>query len=142
MKITQKTIDIIRSSVVNLPAETGGILVSQNGVLISDVIMDTPNNDGYRCCYAPNVKYFNECISDWQKQNKSFFGIFHTHFYNVKTLSNEDIKYINAIMSAMPKEINRLFFPIYILPRNEMICYEATREGNNISIKNDILEII
>ena len=142
MKITQKAIDIIRSSVVNIPFETGGIMGSQDGILISDVIMDIQNNDGYRCCYTPNVIHFNKCIYDWQRQNKYFLGIFHTHFYNVKTLSKEDIKYINEIMSAMPKEIDVLFFPIYILPQHEMICYKAVRGKDNISIKNDLLEII
>ena len=142
MKITQKAIAVIRSSVTNLSFETGGIMGSQDGLLVTDIIMDDPTHNKYRCCYAPNVNFLNQCIADWNQQNKYFMGMFHTHFFNVTTLSGEDIRYINAIMNAMPKEVDRLFFPIYTLPKHEMICYKATRESNRISIETDILEIL
>ena len=72
MKITQKAIDIIRSSVASTSVETGGIMGSEDGILISDIIMDIPNNEVYRCYYAPNVKFFNKCIADWKQQNIKF----------------------------------------------------------------------
>lgn len=142
MRITRKAIDTIRLNVANCFVETGGIMGSQDGILISEIIMDYIDNTEYKCCYAPNVQYFNECIAEWQQQNKYFAGMFHTHFYNVGTLSNEDIKYINVIMKAMPKEVEKLYFPIYILPRQELICYEATRENDSVLIRKDILEVV
>lgn len=142
MKIKKNVIEHICENVAGSSSETGGILGSNDGEIISVVIMDNLSTEICRCSYTPNIKFFNQRIDKWQKEKKCFMGIFHTHFYNIETLSKEDIKYINAIMKAMPYEVNSLFFPIYTLPQHKMICYEATREENNISIKNDILEII
>ena len=142
MRITKEALDIIRSSVENISVETGGIMGSQNKNFVSDIIMDIPKNNEFRCYYMPNVKYFNECIAKWNQQNKYFLGMFHTHFYNIESLSKEDIKYINIIMGAMPNGVDRLFFPIYTLPQHKMICYAAMRYNDTISITNDMLEIV
>ena len=142
MKITKKAIDTICLNVANCFVETGGIMGSQDGLLISEIIMDYIDSTEYKCCYTPNVQYFNKCIAEWQQQNKSFAGMFHTHFHNVRTLSSEDIKYINIIMKAMPKAVEKLYFPIYILPGHELICYEATRKHDDVFIKKDILEVV
>ena len=142
MTIVRDAIHKICSNVSTCSFETGGIMGSRDGVLVSEIIMDPTVSEVYRCCYIPHIKYFNKCIEEWNEKNIIFMGMFHTHFYNVGTLSDGDLKYINTIMRAMPKKINRLYFPIYTLPQNEMICYEAQREHNNISIKKDSLEII
>lgn len=142
MTIVKELLQTIRSNVSSCPFETGGILGSRDGILVSEIIMDPNDRETYRCCYIPNIRYFNQCIEEWNRKNIVFMGMFHTHFHNVSTLSDGDIKYIHTIMSAMPNEIDRLFFPIYILPQNQMICYEAIREKNNISVKNDVLKIV
>lgn len=142
MKITKVSIECIRQRMNNLSQETGGIMGSADGETISEIIIDRPNHATHRCFYAPNVQFFNECIAKWQREGKYFMGMFHTHFHNVKTLSEADTAYITAIMNAMPCDIKELFFPVFVLPNQEFVCFKATREDSSIILEQDTLEII
>jgi len=142
MKITKTAMEHIKFHTKNCISETGGIMGSYDGEVISEIIMDTSDEQSPRCYYAPNVDFFNKCIDDWQCQGKHFMGIFHTHFYNIKTLSAADTRYITAILLSMPEEICELFFPVFVFPDRKLVCYRAYRENNSVKIKDDILEII
>ncbi len=135
-----KKIDL---SISDFPPETGGILGSLDGSIVTDVIIDEKEMPSqHACSYAPNVEFLNACLYDWMLEGKYFMGIFHTHFCGVRTLSFADKKYIVDIMNAMPQEINSLYFPIFVLPDRELICYKAVKRRKVIYIENDILQII
>lgn len=135
MRILRSVIDMINYSISGLPPETGGILGSRDNELIDEVVMDTPSPTNTRpCSYYPNVDFLNQNIRSWQNNGVSFAGIFHTHFGGARALSCGDKKYINAIMSAMPKQVEYLYFPVFVLPDREMICYRAVRANGNIDI--------
>lgn len=143
MKIKEYVIKIINSSIDGEPPETGGILGSSDGKIVTEVIMDKKSKDiKHACSYSPNVDFLNLCIDSWLSAGKLFMGIFHTHFAGVKTLSCADKKYIADIMNAMPQEINTLYFPIFVLPDRELVCYKATKKNKSINIELDALEII
>lgn len=124
----------------NLPFEIGGILGSADGEAVTEIIMDRCNGEQYRCSYIPDVKYLNKCIAEWHEKSIRFMGVFHTHFANVKTLSQGDKAYITAIMNAMPDWVETLFFPVFILPKRELISYYANKKENKIY--DDILHIV
>lgn len=138
MEISQSIIDIINASILDLPVETGGILGSQNGNLINEVVLDLQEpSAAKRCSYSPNVAFLNRNIELWQKEDVVFKGIFHTHYFGVKTLSCGDRAYINEIMLSMPEGVNSLYFPVYVMPERQMICYKAVRTGKTVCIQTE-----
>lgn len=143
MKIKKYVFDNLNRMISDEPPETGGILGSQDDDCITDVIMDkTKSNAAKICSYTPNVEFLNKSISKWADNGIYFMGVFHTHFVGVKSLSYADKKYIKRIMKSMPDGINCLYFPIFVLPEREMICYKAVRENVEIRIFNDELVVI
>lgn len=142
MKIDCSVLDAINAFVSDYPPETGGILGSSDGKCVDKLVMDIPLKTSTRpCSYSPNVDFLNENIKIWQEQNVSFMGIFHTHFVGVKTLSCGDKKYINAIMAAMPDNIEQLYFPVFVLPDRTLVCYKAQRTCNEVEISSEELQI-
>lgn len=122
-------------SVPNHPPEVGGILGKDSNDIISEVYFDKGKNNGKQCSYVPDTDILNQQILEWKRKNIAFAGIFHTHFFGVETLSEGDIKYINKIMLAMPKQVKYLWFPIVVLPQRKIIAYIAHRENTNVIIE-------
>lgn len=130
MKIHKNTLKQINDFVPDKPPEVGGILGSRENGIITDIMFDRNQLANNKMCYyAPNVDSLNQCIKEWYNSNIYFKGIFHTHFAGVKTLSEADKKYIYRIMNCMPQEIRQLYFPIFVIPERELICYIADREN-------------
>lgn len=139
MKITKKALNSILFSSKKAIYETGGILGAKDGV-IEYTVFDKGLKHA-KCSYEPDVDYLNAAIKKWQENNIEFIGMFHVHFFDVKTLSPEDTDYIKKILSAMPEGIDRLYFPI-VCTTGVIIPYVAIREANEINIIKDILEVI
>ena len=138
MIITQSVIDIINRSVSDVPPETGGILGSSDGKQIDHVVMDMPGTNHLKmCAYYPNVAFLNQTIAQWQDNGVSFMGLFHTHFFGVRTLSIGDRKYIREIMNAMPESVDKLYFPLFVLPEREMVCYKALRTNRSAEVSEE-----
>ena len=143
MRITKEAYEILNNYITGEPPETGGILGSSDDNVITHVVLDKQNALSVRCCsYSPNVDYLNGCIINWMRKGIKFMGVFHTHFAGVATLSEADKIYINSIMTAMPREITFLMFPVFVLPERKLICYRAEREKNLVNIIKENLEII
>ena len=123
------------------PPEVGGILGKDRNI-VTCFEYDNGIATDKLCTYVPDVVRLNNVIEKWSEQNISFCGIFHTHFFGVRTLSDGDKKYINNILSAMPNTINRLYFPIVLPETKEMVVYLAIRSGEKIRIVEDVIEII
>lgn len=138
MRILKSVIDTIDRSITDIPPETGGILGSRDNELIDEVVMDLPASTNTRACsYYPNVDFLNHTIELWQRNDISFMGIFHSHFVGVRTLSGGDVKYINAIMSAMPQSVEALYFPVFVLPDRELVCYRAKKTKGAVEIMTE-----
>ncbi len=143
MKIKNKIIDFLNENINDNVFETGGCFGSSDGVTIDRVVLDICHNEFKKpYSYSPNVDYLNDKIKEWQNDNISFMGIFHTHLANANTLSVDDTEYIMQIMSAMPDVIEYLFFPIYVLPKKELICYRAVKYNDSIIIEFDETKVI
>lgn len=133
MKIIEESFNKINKLISDEPPETGGILGSNDDNCITDIILDKPCNTYSRfCCYEPNIPYLNKCIADWANERIHFKGIFHTHFAGVRSLSDADVKYIHVIMEKMPDQIKFLYFPVFVLPDRELVCYKAERKDGVI----------
>ena len=65
-----------------------------------------------------------------------FLGIFHTHYYGVKTLSDADKDYMRRIMNSMPESIKILYFPVFVFPNNEMVLYAIKYQTMEIMLCN------
>lgn len=138
MIILKNTLELLNKCIKDIRFECGGILGSSQNRIIDNVILDNAGNqNGMRCSYAPNVDFLNDCILRWQQENICFWGVFHTHFAGVKTLSEADKKYIKVIMNAMPEEIEYLYFPIFVLPDRKLVGYVAKRSFDDIEIEPD-----
>lgn len=143
MIIASTALEFIHNAITGLPPETGGILGSSDKVCIDEVVMDQHCTQNVRCCsYYPNVAFLNQRIQQWQTCGITFMGIFHTHFVGVKTLSQGDRQYINAIMRAMPEAVSTLYFPVYVLPERSLVCYRAKRTDGVVEIESDDLMIV
>ncbi len=143
MKVTSEILNYLSIHIDDCPPENGGIFGSSTGDIIDKVIIDKPQDvASCECIYCPNIEFLNGCIDSWTSNNIRFMGMFHTHFAGVKTLSDSDKEYITEIMNAMPDEITYLFFPIYVIPSRELVCYRAKKFVGSVLIENEALEII
>lgn len=106
--------------------EIGGIIGGYSNHIIY-VLLDYGLQVNRNCSYIPNTKYLNEGIDEWGRRGIEFLGVFHTHFNNVSTLSDADKIYIEKIMNNMPKNIIRLYFPVMVMPKGEMVFYKASK---------------
>lgn len=143
MKMRQKVVDLIFNIANSTKFEIGGILGSSEKGVITDMVPDLPM---YACeCrfeYYPNISYLNREILEWSNKNIEFMGLFHTHFSGSCNLSEEDKKYIRAIMESAKGIAECLYFPIFTLPDNDLNVYKAYFDGDEIFINRDDLEII
>ena len=142
MKISKKILESFNSCILDKPPEIGGILGSHDNEVIDELVMDEPNPHTIKnCSYTPNISFLNQNIELWQSNNINFKGLFHTHYYGIKTLSCGDRKYIAEIMNSLPKSIKYLYFPVFVLPNRELICYKAVRENDTVFIEEEPLII-
>ena len=141
MNIEERIYKEILNSIPNEPPEIGGILGSSKDT-VCIYQLDRGVSKGCGCYYSPDVKVLNETIKEWQKCEIDFCGIFHTHYFGVKTLSDGDITYIKNIMYGMPGKVSKLYFPIAVMPDKELINYVALRRENTIEIKKEKIIIM
>lgn len=134
MKISKETESELLNDIRNYPPEMGGILGEKNGV-ICEYMLDEGCISDTACSYIPDTNKLNKRIAEWELNNITFVGIFHTHFGGVKTLSYGDRKYIENIMNQMPIRIENLYFPIIVFPQCEIVYYLATKSQDKILIK-------
>ncbi len=140
MIIHKVILDYIVNNVSKFPPEMGGILGSKNKI-ICQVELDKGIENNLLCNYTPDVDKLNGVLEKWQQADILFAGIFHTHFHGVRTLSDEDKKYINAILNAMPESLDSLYFPIVLPETKQMIVYLAKRYEGKIEIIEEMMEI-
>ena len=117
--------------------ETGGMLGGQDGTVTKVVFDDGKDDDFRRCHYTPNVTMLNSCLVEWSESGIEFYGLFHTHFYGVSSLSKGDEIYIKKILEAMPQSKKELFFPIIVLPDKKIISYRCCLDGSNLVVAED-----
>jgi hypothetical protein len=141
MKIKRNVYEEILSLQRVLPPETGGILGSKDGVIVASCF-DAGIQSKKMCSYIPDTDKLNSVIKQWQQKNVLFMGIYHTHFFNVDTLSNGDVEYIEKIFYSMPSVIDHLYFPLVVMPNKKIVCYVAKLVSKKLAIEKDDLEII
>ncbi len=141
MRIFENTYRNLMNAMPDAPPELGGILGGNHSVICAYMI-DTGTGKGCGCSYAPDVEMLNAEIKEWQKRGIAFQGMFHTHFFGVRTLSDGDIAYITAIMQTMPQSLSELHFPVVVLPDREMTSYLAVRSGNEVTIREETVTIL
>lgn len=141
MRIFRSVFDEIINIVIKTPQEFGGIIGGEMDI-VKNHYLDIGMNSDRTCSYTPNVSLLNDIISEWATEGIQFMGIYHTHFFNVPTLSNSDIRYINRILLSMPTEIDLLYFPLVVFPSRTMVCYKAIKEAGSVEICNDNIVLI
>lgn len=133
MIIKESAFEIIKEIEKYTDKEFGGILGSTDGQVINAIAFDSsPNHDVYT--YSPNIKYLNSVLVRWSKKGIVFKGMFHSHLFGIKQLSEKDEDYIKTVMNSLQDESIKLFFPIYVLPDNELINYIGVKSLNGVSI--------
>ena len=143
MKITQKMYDLIKNSSNSKQVEIGGILGGLKSDTVSDIVLDEQDISSVcRFTYTPNVQFLNDKIAQWQEEEKTFLGIFHSHFSGCRMLSSMDTEYIENIMRAMPDTVKSLYFPVYTMPDQTLNVYKAKTEKGNTVIEKDELIIV
>lgn len=73
------------------------MLGGQDSTVTKVVFDDGKDDDFRRCHYTPNVTMLNSCLVEWSESGIEFYGLFHTHFYGVSSLSKGDEIYIKDI---------------------------------------------
>lgn len=138
--VEHKIYEEIIAAVSHTDTEVGGIMGGYRNVVTHDFI--DKGKGKYKCLYIPQTNILNRVIEDWQSEHISFLGIFHTHFYNIETLSEEDMLYINKIVCSMPSYIEYLYFPVITLPDNKMIVYKAYKSADKVMVKEVMYRLI
>lgn len=123
-----------------VPPEIGGLLGGKD-LIVNTVLFDKGLEKKTGIKYVPDINFLNECISRWYDEGINFYGIFHSHLQKWSTLSSDDEKYIEAIMNAMPKEIESLVFPL-VFPGVAVVSYKAIKNKLNVCIIKDDINII
>lgn len=143
MYIVSEIYERIVEETPNYLPEIGGILGGYNGVICC-VVFDhgTQKQNIRKCHYTPDTEYLNRCIEDWENNEIDFYGIFHTHFFSVATLSGGDKRYMERIMQSMPNEKNELYFPVIVLPERKMVSYLCKRNAGKIEITEDRIHLV
>ena len=143
MFITNKVYEAIVNNVPDVFLESGGIIGGYHNIIyFVEFDNGIHNRSVFKCHYTPDVKYLNRCIKAWRKRRIDFYGIFHTHFYGVSTLSEGDKQYIKRIMQSMPDSKTVLYFPIVVLPEREIVSYICVRNNGKITITEDSIIIV
>ena len=140
MKIKKVVYENILYDCPIVPPETGGIL-GGHPKMIDTVVFDAGNKILDSALYVPDVKKLNSVLVDWQREGIIFFGLFHSHPTGQETLSQDDIRYINAIMLSLPPTVSQLYFPI-VIPKSHIIFYKAKNQNHNILITRDNIKIV
>lgn len=136
MIIGNKTYQEIISIQNNMPPETGGILGGTDGC-VTTIAYDCGKIGTKKCSYTPDVDMLNQTINEWQDRGIDFMGIFHSHFFGVKTLSEGDKRYILHIMRNMPKSVSFLYFPLIVMPERVMVVFKAEFVKDHLVIVKD-----
>ena len=139
MKIDNDIYWLMLNAFSPVPPEAGCILGSRNGVVYA-FEYDAGSPQFAEAIYIPDVIRLNHVISSWVKIGISFCGLAHSHPPTQKTLSANDVSYINSIMKAIPASMDKLYFPL-IIPNEEMISYVVLRGETGIQILDDEIEI-
>jgi len=140
MIISKSTLLELLRQLPEAPPEIGGILGGKSGVVCTAAI-DTGIDAGRACSYTPDVEKLNKVIAEWQENGIEFAGIFHMHFFGVRSLSKEDVTYIAAIMESMPKCVELLYFPVIVMPAEEVVVYKAQFKDGQLTIVEEKLSI-
>lgn len=111
----------------------------KNG-LVSNYIHDNARPILNRAIYAPNTEFLNKCIEEWADKDIEFCGIVHSHLNGQNTLSSGDMEYIKALYEVNP-QLKNFYFPL-VLNGQEFKIYSVERNGEGITVKTDLLEII
>ena len=83
------------------PPECGGILGGDNGIINIFSLNESTNPSGCYS-YSPDIDKLNSILASWSTKGIEFYGVFHTHFSQVYSLSIPDKEYIHQIMDAIP----------------------------------------
>lgn len=118
--------------------EAGGILGGKDGA-ITVYAVDKNQKSQHPCTYIPDVAMLNQVIQQWYQEGLVLMGVFHTHHFGVRTLSDGDQAYIQKVMSAAPREVSRMYFPVIVMPVKEVVVYTATRAGDHIQIAEETI---
>ena len=118
--------------------EAGGILGGKNGV-VTVYTVDKNQKSLHPCTYIPDVAMLNQIIKQWYQAGLVLMGVFHTHHFGVRTLSEGDKAYIQKIMSTAAQGVHKMYFPIVVMPAKEVVVYTATRTGDRIKIVEEAI---
>lgn len=137
MKIINEVYQKILENTPDCMPEIGGMLGGQDDI-ITTVVFDKGKTDDYtRCHYTPDVAMLNAYLDNWRINEIEFYGLFHTHFYGVTSLSKGDIAYISEILKAMPESKKMLLFPIVVMPDKKIISYRCCMDGEKLIVTEE-----
>lgn len=142
MRIYRDTYLAIKKTVGSLPPETGGLLGKNRHGIICAFHPDLCRKSGVE--YAPDTDLFNRVLAEWAARGVSFAGIVHSHPCELRQLSEDDVIYVENIMSSTP-DIEAACFPIACSDPTEgftLNCYLAEVNPEGITISESALRII
>lgn len=123
----------------NFPNEVGGALGARDDVVV-EFFADNGLAYGRKDAYAPNTELINKQIQIWSKNNISFSGIFHSHPDRGKSLSGNDVYYIQRIMRSLPASVDSLYFPIVTPANGSILIFKAVFKNGDLKITREELE--
>ena len=140
MKIKQSVLFELEELKNHQTVECGGIIGISGDEIVDRVELDeVPAESAYE--YVPNTTFLNKKLAQWSYRQIGFAGVFHTHLFNIRSFSEKDKIYAEKILCSM-ENAERLYFPVYVLPCGELICYVGEKTGEGVTITHEDIEVI
>lgn len=95
-----------------------------------------------RAVYEPDVETLNRVIAAWEEQNIQWIGLVHSHLSGQTSLSTSDKHYIRSVFTALPEQVEHLYFPIVLPGEGYIIPFIAKRNGEDVRIRRDEIQIV
>ena len=105
-----------------MPPETGGILGSRDGQILSFYFDEKGSCSEKQ--YVPDVDTLNRQIQMWQKEEIEFAGIVHSHWEN-EQLSAQDLRYAREVVRAFGYAI---LMGVYVYNTGKLFLYEVSEK--------------
>lgn len=144
LAMTNSVYEAIQRTVGNQPAEHGGLLGGQNGLVKEFHFDDTARRTG--ATYSPDHKLLTRLLKEeWNPRNIRLLGFIHSHPPGVRRPSGGDLTYARDILRHNP-HLDRLLLPIVMSEPDtghfEILPFAALRDGNDVRVERLTLSLV
>lgn len=140
IEINQQIYDEMRSALLSIMPECGGVLGAKQGQPVSKFYFDV-SGVSTRNAYIPDHVAINSILEQWEQENIIMVGIAHSHAGENTTPSCGDLFYCERILQANPG-LHQFLLPIMSCKSKELQLYVCMLKDGHIHVIRDDWKIV